>query len=145
MSWTEVDLANVSAEMEKVPEGTYVFSVLPGAKYNQWNPNKIEVGAKITEGEYSGRVVYFSYGDPAKVPAMIGAFKRLEIALAKNTGVSIEEGQDPVAYLNTVAGGLFVAPVKHRVIPAKEDDPESQPDTRVEIGVFKVKAVPEAA
>ena len=143
MSWTEVDLANVSAEMELIPEGTYVFSLLPGAKTNQWNPNKIEVGAKIVDGEYAGRVTYLSYGDPDKVPAMIGAMKRLEIALAKNTGVAAEEGQGIVDYLNLVAGGKFVAPVKHRLIPAKEEGEEPTP--RAEIAVFKVKPVPVAA
>jgi len=50
MSWNEIDLQGVSADMELVPEGKYVFTLLPGAKYSQWNPNKIEVGAKVDEG-----------------------------------------------------------------------------------------------
>lgn len=142
MSWIELDLTGVSTEMELVPVGNYVFTLLAGAKYNQWNPGKIEVGAKIVEGEYAGRVVYFSYGDPDKVPAMIGAFKRLEIALAKASGVSIEAGQDPVQYLNTVAGSQFVAAVKNRIIPPKEGEEDSQPTPKAEIDVFKIRSLP---
>lgn len=138
MSWNEIDLQGVSADMELIPEGKYLFSLLSGAKYSQWNPNKIEVGAKIDEGEFAGRVVYFSYGDPEKVPAMVGAFKRLEIALSKNTGTAIETGQDPVEYLNSVTGGKFISDIKHRTYTNNE----GETNTKAELAVFKVKPVP---
>jgi hypothetical protein len=141
-SWMELDLAGISTEMATVPEGQYVMTLLPGAKYNQWSPNKLEVGAKIAEGEYANRVVYFSYGDPEKVPTMAGAFKRLEIALAKNSGVAIETGDDPVAYLNSVAGAKFIGTVRHRTFVKQG---ETEPTLAVDLNVFKVKAVPEAA
>ena len=141
MSWNEIDLQGVSADMELIPEGKYLFSLLSGAKYSQWNPNKIEVGAKIDEGEFAGRVVYFSYGDPEKVPAMVGAFKRLEIALSKNTGTAIETGQDPVEYLNSVTGGKFISDIKHRTYTNNE----GETNTKAELAVFKVKPVPVAA
>lgn len=145
MSWIEIDLEGVSAEMELVPEGAYVFTLLPGAKYSRFDAQKIEAAAKVAEGEFAGRVVYFTYGDPDKAPAMIGAFKKLEIALAKNTGVAITTGQDPVEYLNSVAGGRFIAPIKHRSYKADPNDEESETKTKAEIAVFKVKPLPEAA
>src|SRR5580658_10337164 len=126
MSWNEIDLQGVSTEMDLIPEGKYVFTLLPGAKYSQWNPNKIEVGAKIAEGEFAGRVVYFSYGDPEKVPAMVGAFKRLEIALSKNYGTAIETGQDPVDYLNGVAGAQFISDIKHRTYTNNEGETQTK-------------------
>jgi hypothetical protein len=143
MSWIDIDLAGVSTDMATVPEGDYVFSLLPGAKVNKWDPNKLEVGAKITEGDYTGRVLYFSYGDPDKTPSMIGALKRLEIALSKNTGRAIQEGEKPLEYLNDpdVVGGLFVAPVKHR----EYEDKEGVKVNKADIAVFKVKPVPVAA
>lgn len=143
MSWTEVDLQNVSTDMERIPEGTYLFELLAGAKYSQWTPGKIEVAAKIAEGELKNRIQYFTYGDPDKSPAMVGAFKRLEIALARSTGVAIETGEDPVTYLNNpeVVGGKFIAPVRHREFVNKDGEAEVKTD----IAVFKVKAVPTAA
>ena len=143
MSWTDVDLTGVSTEMETIPEGSYAFALLPGAKYNQWQPGKVEVGAKITEGDYAGRVCYFSYGDPDKVPSMVQAFKRLEVALVTDGAPAAEAGEDPVTYLNNpeVVGKRFLGPVRHRLLPAKDDLPAQ---TKVDVAVFKVKAVPNA-
>lgn len=141
MSWTEVDLQGVSTEMENLPEGNYVFAILPGAKYGQWDPQRIELGAKVVEGEYSGRVQYFSYGNPEKAPSMVQAFKRLEVALVKDGAPAIETGQDPVAYLNSddVVSKRFVGPIKYRTLPLKEG--QEVPDTKADLGVFKVKSV----
>lgn len=137
MSWTEIDIVNVSTEMALLPEGEYVFALLAGAKYSQFDKQKIELGAKVVEGEYTGRVQYFSYGDPDKAPAMLGAFKRLEIALTKSTGVAATTGEDPVEYLNNpeVVGGKFIAPIKHRTYQNKEGETVTKSD----VAVFKVK------
>lgn len=142
MSWTDIDLTGVSTDLAMIPEGEYVFALLPGSKYNQFDTQKIEVGAKVVEGEYAGRVQYFSYGDPAKSPAMEGAFKRLKVALFKNTGVEIDKGEDPIVYLNNpeVVGAKFVANVTHRTFTNKEG--ESQ--TKSDIAVFKTRAIPKA-
>lgn len=142
--WNDVDLSGVSSEMELIPEGKYVLSLLAGAKPNSWNANKIEVGAKISEGEYSGRVIYFSFGDPEKVPSMVQAMKRLEVALTASTGVAAAEGEDPISYLNNpeVVGGLFLAPIRHRIVPANDERPEQ---TKADISVFKIAPVPTAA
>lgn len=136
MSWTEVDLSSISDEMERLPEGDYVFALLPGAKYNQWNPNKIEVGAKVAEGEYAGRVLYFSYGDPEKTPSMLGAMKRLERALSKSSGKEAEAGQNPIDYLNAVAGAKFVGTVRHRTYT----DNNGEEQTKADMALFKIKA-----
>jgi hypothetical protein len=139
MSWTETDLKGVSAEMEIIPEGQYVFALLPGAKYGQWDPQKIELGAKIVEGEYSHRVQYFSYGNPEKAPTMVQALKRLEIALVANGAPAIEAGEDPVTYLNNpeVVGKQFVGTIKHRTY----EDKEGIPVTKSDLSVFKTKPV----
>lgn len=141
MSWQELDLSGVSTDMELIPEGEFVFSLLNGAKYSQWNPNKIEAAAKVDEGEYKGRVTYFSYGDPEKVPAMAGALKRLERAIFKNTGAEIASGQDPVEFLNDNAGAKFIGTVYHREFENKDGEKQR----KAEIKVFKVKPVPSAA
>ena len=139
MSWTEQDLVGVSIEMETLPENVpFTFALLPGAKYGQWNPNKIELGAKVVEGEYAGRVSYFSYGDPTAVPSMPAALKRLELALVADGAPSIETGEDPVVYLNNpdVVGKRFIAPLKHRTY-----EREGENITKADISIFKVKAV----
>jgi len=69
---------------------------------------------------------------------MVGAFKRLEIALTKNTGVAIESGQDPCEYLNSVAGGKFISDIKHRSFTNSEGETQ----TKAEVAIFKVKAIP---
>jgi len=142
MGWTDVDLTGVSTDMETIPEGQYVFELLAGAKYSQIDAQKIEAGAKIVEGEYAGRVQYFSYGNPEKAPSMIGAFKRLESALAKNTGLSADAGEDPVSYLNNdqVVGGRFIAAIKHRTYENKDGESIKKSD----LSVFKVRPIPGA-
>ena len=142
MSWTETDLTGVSTEMETLPEGQpFTFALLPGAKYSQWNPNMIELGAKVVGGEYTGRVQYFSYGDPNTTPSMVQAFKRLEVALVADGAPPIDAQEDPVVYLNNpeVVGKKFVAPLKHRVLPLKEG--QETPETKADLSIFKVKAV----
>ena len=128
--------------MERVPDGEQVFALLPGAKYGQWDPNKIEVGAKIVEGEYEGRVVYFSYPDPGKQSWSPGALKRLEKALVLDGAEPSTEHQDPVEYLNqsSVVGKRFVAPVSNREY-TKSD---GEKGTKTDIKLFKVKAVANA-
>lgn len=137
MSWTNIDLTNVNPNVELVAVGEYTFK-LGGAKYGDSDPNRIEVNATIaTDGDFTGRKLYFSYPDPAKPkcdwsPRML---KRLEVAL----GVDALPQQDPVEYLNGAAGNIFAAPVNHRkggINPATGDN---YPD-RAEIDIFKVRA-----
>jgi hypothetical protein len=142
MAWTEINLEGISTEMERLPEGNYVFELLPGAVYNKWDNQKVDVAAKVSEGEFTGRVNYFSYPDPAKQDWSPQAFKRLEIAIVKNGGEPIVEGEDPVAYLNkeTSVGKKFIAKVTHREFTNKDGEKE----TKVDLKTFSVKAVPVA-
>ena len=139
MSWQETNLVGVSTELETLPENQpFTFALLAGAKLGQWDPNKIELGAKVVEGEYAGRVVYFSYGNPDKSPSMIQALKRLEQALVADGAPAIEAGEDPVAYLNNpeVVGKKFIAPLRHRTY-----DKDGENVTKADISVFKVKPI----
>lgn len=121
MSWADIDLTEVSPDNELIPEDRdYVFELLPGAKPSQFNPNRLECAARVAEGEFTGRVLYFSYPDPAEQPWVAGVFKRMVIALGVD--LADDEKHNPVAYLNRVAGAKFVTKVKHRVVQSNGDD-----------------------
>lgn len=136
MSWENFDLSTVNPNNEILPEGDYTFK-LSGAKYAANSPGRIEANATVaTEGDFTGRKVFFSYPDPsgfdAKGKSMdwsAKALKRLEIAL----GVDATPGQDPVEYLNgaAVAGGTFAAPVVHKT--------SDEYPTKAEVVIFKVR------
>lgn len=113
MSWT-INIRDINpAQLDLVAPGTYVFALNPGAKYN--DRNAVLASANIeSDGEFRGKKMLFSYPNPestsqdGKVQTWSGvAFKRLEIAL----GQDMEEGEDPVDYLNRVAGSKFAAGV----------------------------------
>ena len=128
-SWTTVNLADINPNLETVPVGDYTFS-LGGAKYGNSDPNRVEVNATIvTEGDFTGRKVFFSYPDPDKYDWSPKALKRLEVAL----GVDMLPGQDPVEYLNSVGGHRFAAPVRHG-----KTTPE-YPTPKAEVDIFKVR------
>lgn len=113
MSWN-INIRDINpAQLDLVAEGVYTFALNPGAKYNE--RNAILASANIeTDGDFKGKKMLFSYPNPestsqdGKVQAWSGvALKRLEIAL----GVDMEEGEDPVDYLNRAAGAKFMAKV----------------------------------
>lgn len=134
MSWADVDLTEVSPDNELLPEDRdYVFELLAGAKPNQFNPNRIEVAARVAEGEFTGRVLYFSYPDPDEQPWVRGVFVRMVKAIGQE--LNDDEKYDPVRYLNRVAGGKFVTKVKHRQVSSNGDD-----ITKVEPKIGNVKA-----
>src|ERR1700690_2778624 len=106
MSWANIDLKNVSTEFELVPEGKYTLELSSGAKYND-NGTILASATIVSEGEFAGKRVLFSYPDPestsskGKVQSWSAvAFKRLTQAI----GVDVNEGEDHAAYLNRVAG-----------------------------------------
>jgi hypothetical protein len=116
-SWNEVDLSTVPTEAAILPEGKYEFELLPGARFGKWDADRVEAGAKVASGEFSGRICYFNYPSPAKVGDWVyGVFVRM----TKATGVEIEEGETPVDYLNRVAGEHFMATLKHRTYADSE-------------------------
>jgi hypothetical protein len=117
MSWSTINFKEVNpATVDVIPEGTYTFRLNNGAKYA--DSQAILASATIeSDGEFRGKRVLFSYPDPESLDKngkvqdwSKVAFKRLEVAL----GQDVEDGEDPVAYLNRVAGGVFMAGVKVR-------------------------------
>ena len=103
--WATIDLVDVNPAMDILPEKQFTFEILPGAKYDDRNPDTISLQVAVTaDSEFSGRRVFLNYyADEAK------ALKRLEQAI----GIDAESGEDSVAYLNRAAGGRFQTSIKH--------------------------------
>lgn len=132
-SWLDVDLTTIPTDNEVLPEGVYYdFELLAGAKPSRFDPDRLECAAKVINGEFTGRVKYFSYPSPALQPWVRGVFVRLTHAI----GEDIAEGEHPVDYLNRAAGGHFSAPVKHRQI-----DVDGMETTKDEIKIGNIRAV----
>lgn len=132
MSWTDVDLTNIPTDIDLLPEEKeFVFELLPGARYGRFQQGRVEAAARVAEGEFTGRVLYFSYPDPTEQPWSIGVFARMIKALGP-----ADEGEDPVAYLNRVAGQRFVSKVRHRRV-----DAEGGEQIKQEIKIGNVKPV----
>lgn len=130
MSWETIDLTSVSTALEIIPEKTFTFELLPGAKYDERDPNRISCQAAIVQdGEFTGRRIFFSYPDPSVKEWSPKALKRLEQAI----GIDIERGEDPVTYLNRVAGNHFMTNVTH----SKPTD--EYPNPRANLNLFNVK------
>lgn len=132
-SWNEIDLTAVPTDQDVLPEGVeFTFELLQGARYGKFDANRIEAAAKVVDGEFAGKVSYFSYPDPEKQPWSSGVFVRMTRAL----GEDINEGEDPVAYLHRVAGGKFLSKVKHR--PYSSDGVDG---VKAELAIGNVKPV----
>lgn len=135
MSWRNIDLKNISLDNELIPAGTYVLEISPGAKFNDFGT--LQVQARVAdEGEFKGKVVFFSYPDPEGVSKdgkpmawSATAFKRLTVAI----GDDPLEGESPDTYLNRVAGSRVSMPVVHTV-PTDE-----YPTIRLNPRIFNVK------
>lgn len=133
-SWMEVDLTTIPTDNATLPENVYYnFELLPGAKASRYDADRIECAAKVIDGEFAGKVKYFSYPDPNKVGDWVrGVFVRMTHAL----GSEIEEGEHPVDYLNRVAGHQFSASVKHRPV-----DTDGVTTIKDEIKIGNVRAI----
>jgi len=135
MSWTNIDLKNISTQVELLPPGTYTFEVSPGAKFN--DKGTLLASARVaTEGEFKGKPVFFSYPDPESVSAggkvnswSAVALKRLEMAV----GVDFNDGETPDVYLNRIAGQRFTGVVTHS--PTNDE----YPTPRVNLNLFNLK------
>lgn len=138
MSWEEFDLENMSTDAELLPAADYVFELVNGAKAGKWDAEAVEAVAKVAEGEFKGRVAYFSYPNPAKQDWSPAAFKRLEVALVKNGARPISKGEKPVPYLNDpeVIGHKFIAPISHREVTNNESGEKS---LKSDLKLFKVR------
>jgi hypothetical protein len=129
MAWADVDLPSISTAITPVAEGEYTFELLPGARFSDFDANRVEGSAAIAEGEFAGRKLFFSYPDPAKQEWSPRVFKRL----VESLGMDIQPGQTPVQYLNEAAGLRFKAAVKHRA-GGDEGAPK-----RADLDIFHVK------
>ena len=134
MSWTNINIKEINpAQLDLVAPGTYVFAINTGAKYNE--RGAILASANIeSDGEFRGKKMLFSYPDPESLSQdgklqtwSSVAFKRLEVAL----GEDVQEGEDPVQYLNRIAGAKFAAGVT-----VKEDNTGTK---RSNISLLNVK------
>lgn len=114
MSWQNINIKEINpAQLDLVAPGSYVLALNTGAKYNE--RGAILASATIeSDGEFRGKRMLFSYPDPestsseGKLQAWSSvALKRLEGAV----GQDVAEGEDPVDYLNRIAGAKFTANV----------------------------------
>ncbi|CAN5950563.1 unnamed protein product [Sphagnum jensenii] len=133
-SWAEVDLTTVTTDNSVLPENQdFEFELLPGARFSKYDPDRVEAAAKVANGEFAGRIKYFSYPDPNKVGEWVrGVFIRMTHAL----GSEIEPGESPVDYLNRMAGAHFVTKMKHRMVEV-----DGVSTTKDDIKIGNVKAV----
>lgn len=131
MSWAEIDLSTISTAITPIaanPDG-YVFELLPGAKMSDYDPAKVEAQAAITEGEFAGRKLFFSFPDPAKQEWSPRILRRF----VESLGLEPEPGESPVQLLNRGAGLRFKAPVKHRAVTEEGAPP------KVDLDIFHVR------
>jgi len=109
-TWQNINLKEINAsDLNLVADGVYSFQLNPGAQYN--NYGGIFLSATIqSDGEFKGKRMSFSYPDPAEYNWAAPALKRLFVV----TGNDVEEGEDPVAALNRIAGATFSAKVVNK-------------------------------
>jgi hypothetical protein len=133
MSWN-VKWSDVSAQDAIVPEGKYTLELAPGAHFQENGGLKTSASV-ISENEFNGKRVFFSYPNPEGTSSAgksfawsKTAFKRLISAI----GVDPEEGESEDSYLNRVAGSRFTGQIRHRT-------QEGYPTT-AELNLFNVSA-----
>lgn len=112
MSWQTINLREINpAELNLVADGVYTFNLNSGAKYSENGDGAILVSATITsDGEFKGKRVLYRYPDPVEFAWSAPALKRLAVV----TGNDVEEGEDPVAFLNRIAGSPFAAKIVNK-------------------------------
>lgn len=147
--WANVKFGEVEAPVDAgfapIPDGEYTFQLLPLAKYRYQEFDGVTFAntnatAGIAEGDLSGRRVFFEFPDPSSTnkegkPKAWSkqVFKKLSIVM----GIDINEGEDPVSFLNRAAGtgnGRFTAKLGTR---AYVKDGENK--TRQELNLFSFK------
>ncbi len=134
MGWSDIDLSSLSTETKTLPEQKFTFEIV-SAKDNPWKEGKVDVTAKVAEGEFEGEITYFSYPEPddEKFAWVKGVLARMFGAL----GEKPEPGEEIVPYFRRMKGKQFVAPIVHRVVQYEGHD---QIKAEIKIGnVSKVK------
>jgi hypothetical protein len=136
LSWNEINLKDVKPERrEEIALGDYVFELLPGTILD--DRGAVKAAAAIAdEGSFRGRRAFFSFPDPNGVSAAgksmawsAQALKKFEQAL----GIDADDGENPVDYLNRVAGTRFGA----AIVMARQ--PYQDGSEKHELGLFTFK------
>ena len=111
MGFVDIKLSDVKLEKPAgPPAGKYVFQLMPGAevRVNKFTGSEeLNLSASITEGEFAGRRVFWTYPDPQAVGKNSGkpftwslqAMKKLEISL----GLDAFDGESYTDYFNRAA------------------------------------------
>lgn len=100
--WQDIDLSAIPTGWEILPKGAYTFSILPGAKKNDRDPERVDFSLAVVGGELAGKRIFPSFPSPQEYAWSPTTFARLVEAL----GVDVEpeesaSGADGVvAYLN---------------------------------------------
>lgn len=135
MAWTNVDLKNVSTQLELIPEGTYTLELAPGTKYDEKNGAVRASASIVGDGEFTGKRVFFSYPDPESISSKgkVNTWSAVALKrLIESLGVDQNEGEDVVEFLNRISGNRFAGTIKHQ--PATEQYPAS-----ASLNLFNVK------
>lgn len=110
MSWQNLNLKEINAsDLNLVADGTYNFQLNAGAKYNEFG-GIFASATIVSDGEFKGKRVSFSYPNPDEYNWSAPALKRLVIA----TGNEVEENEDPVEVLNRISGSLFATKIVNK-------------------------------
>jgi len=103
MSWENLDLTSIPTGFELLPKGSYVFSILPGAKRNDKDRERVDFTLAVASGEFVGKRLYVSFPNPDEYTWSPTTFSRLVEAVGTPVEPT-EQGTDGVvAYLNRVA------------------------------------------
>jgi hypothetical protein len=110
MGWTNIDLSKINpSDLNLVADGVYTFQLNPGAKYNEFG-GIFASATIVSDGEFKGKRVSFSYPNPDEYNWAAPALKRLVVA----TGNDVEEGEDGPAVLNRISGSLFSSKIVNK-------------------------------
>lgn len=115
-AWQDINLKDVPTGWEILPKGTYTFAILPGSKYNDRDPGRVDFTLAVVGGEFAGKRIFANFPNPQSEqkwgPSQLAR-------LAEALGSEPEDGEDPVAYLNRVANLHVEYDVVHK--PDKND------------------------
>lgn len=128
-TWEDLKLSDLPSEATMPQDTDFVFELLPGSKVSRFDASRLEVAARVAEGEFTGTILYGSYPDYTKYSWVLGVIRRTIKAL----GGDPDSEDSFLEFLNKKAGTKFVAKVTHRPIQDSED-------VRVELKVGSIKA-----
>jgi len=114
MSWENLDLKAIPTGFELLPKGSYVFSILPGARRNDKDPERVDFTLAVAEGEFAGKRIFASFPNPDEYTWSPTTFARLVEALGVEVEPTETGTEGVVAYLNRVANLHVGYDVSHK-------------------------------